>query len=789
MQYRRKRLVVLLAAGLFIWLIWTSVPESSSFHPLDYPIGQVARIVGHVQEDDILDPKEPTGPPPRMMDGGALEASEHYFSGMIRFFRLADSLNAISKTLGHRPTNRNVLFAAANLKSAASLIPMACEMAKWNRNFVHVAIMGRDDTKIDELKELNGIDEEDCTLYWHDARPDYSAWSTDGRMSVSVAAGLNHMNQYMHPQIVFIDGSTQEDAYFSKAITTKSNALNTPIVSIPDEKLEYLRWATRLDSGSLHAWYKPTIDILVHAPAKASGSLVRLLRSLERADYSALPPPRLTIELPSDAEDWTRDFIKNFFWPPRSEEEKKDPSKRNELNLRHRIARERVSPEDASVRFVESFYPVKTSDSHVLLLSPQAELSPQWYHYLYYTMLQHKYSPYQVVEAPNLAGISLQTPSFYLDGSTAFKAPTAKDTQDRWYSKYSEDSAVPFMWQAPNANAVLYFGNKWAELHSFLTHRLTASNKAKTAGEPLQKKKLISSAQPAWTEYLLELMRARGYALLYPGPYDSSDTLITMESNPSRPAEEFDKPPPDSDSSEKIDSDDTFIPALKDKEILLAAESLPFSDGQVASQAASLPIHALLPFDGELPELSHTLMLSYEGFPLKSPFVFKTADDREDEREEAALSDDAARQIPIRSSTVLASKYAAHFRATIGGCSDADATRPRKETPGSARDLFCFDDGSDNQFEEAGRFDKSGERLPEVDPKESWTRPEGTDEGVEQRRDDEKMREQEVGVRAQGKDTKWQDVGKPGGEKAPKVDQAAAAGGDEVAQAVQAANG
>ncbi|KAF2240060.1 hypothetical protein EV356DRAFT_495921 [Viridothelium virens] len=796
MQYRKRRIVALLVAGFFTWVIWTSTLGSSGIGPLGHQVGKVARIVTNMPElqDDGTDPIEPTGPPPRITDEEALRAVEHYFSGPIRFFRLADSLHAISKTYGHRTSNRNVLFAAANLKSAGTLLPMACEMAKTKRNFVHIAIMGRDGLTLQELKEINGINDKDCSMYWHDARPDYSKWSTDGRMSVSVSAGLNHMNQYMHPQALFIDGSSQEDAYFSKAITTKANTYDIPIIKIPDGKLEDFRWATRLDSGSLNAWYKPVVDILVHAPPKASGSLIRLLRSLEKADYSGLPPPRLTIDLPPDAEEWTKDFINKFVWPPRSAEEQKDPRKRNELRLNHRIARERVSPEDASVRFIESFYPSKTSDSHVLLLSAQAELSPRWYHYLYYTMLQHHYSPYQPVKPSQLAGISLENPSLHLDGSTSFKSPAVADVQDEWYSKYSEDSAVPFLWQAPNANAALYFGDKWAELQSFLTHRLVASNHAKAAGGSSQKKKLISSTQPAWTEYLLELMRIRSYGLLYPGTSDSSDALVTVHRDLSRPAEEFDRPPSDSDSADESDSSEAFVPNPEDKGILLAAESLPFGDAQPASQAAALPLHALLPFDGELPELPHIPMLSYDGHLVKSPFVARSAEDLIEEEYEASLSEDDPDAAPSSSrpssAAVLASRFARTFRTTIGGCTSTDATRVRKVVSGSARDLFCFDDGTDNQFEDPSRVDKSGEPMPPVDPKDSWTRWGEVDEEAEKAKNEQARREREAKDRADGKGIKWQDVGKPGWDRLPTVEEAAGgrAGGDEVAEAVQAAN-
>lgn len=62
--------------------------------------------------------------------------------------------------------NKNVLFAASDLRSASELIPIACEMANWDRNDVHFAVMGRDNLELDEIRSVNGVDD-DCKVNWH----------------------------------------------------------------------------------------------------------------------------------------------------------------------------------------------------------------------------------------------------------------------------------------------------------------------------------------------------------------------------------------------------------------------------------------------------------------------------------------------------------------------------------------------------------------------------------------------------------------------------------------------
>jgi hypothetical protein len=65
--------------------------------------------------------------------------------------------------------NKNILFAAANLKSAALLLPMACQMGNELRNYVHFALVGGSGIDIDDLRAVNGIDES-CQVIFHGMR-------------------------------------------------------------------------------------------------------------------------------------------------------------------------------------------------------------------------------------------------------------------------------------------------------------------------------------------------------------------------------------------------------------------------------------------------------------------------------------------------------------------------------------------------------------------------------------------------------------------------------------------
>lgn len=94
------------------------------------------------------------------------EAEEHYHNGPIKFYKLAASLHAVAALGGQKEVNKNVLFAASSLKSVSELVPLACEMARWDRNDVHLALMGRSNMDLDEIRLLNGA-VENCKVHWH----------------------------------------------------------------------------------------------------------------------------------------------------------------------------------------------------------------------------------------------------------------------------------------------------------------------------------------------------------------------------------------------------------------------------------------------------------------------------------------------------------------------------------------------------------------------------------------------------------------------------------------------
>jgi hypothetical protein len=371
---------------------------------------------------------------------------------------------------------------------------------------------------------------------------------------------------------------------------------------------------------------------LIHAQPSASGSLIRLLQSLQRADYFATPPPRLTIELPHEVDEFATHF----------------------LTLRRRIPLQGLTAEESSIRFLESFWPANRFTSHVLVLSPQVELSPLYYHYLKYALLEYKYSTAaatSLLSHEGLLGISLDLPSTYLNDTTPFTPPPSPES-----AKAPEANGPSFLWGSPNSNAALYFGDKWTELHTLASHSLRSTSTAP--------KKRISTTYPSWLEYILTLSNSRGYSMLYP-QLTAGDAFATVHNELYQPPEEFNKPKTETETPIEdgvFTADPATHLSLQHKEMRLAHSSLLnlLPDGELLAPLSSMP---LLTWDG-----------------------------REVDRQD--LGDEAE-------------EFSVKFRRDVGGCKKPASTKTMLVDVG-VEYLFCH--GDEDEDDEA-ESDESSESI------------------------------------------------------------------------------
>lgn len=554
--------------------------------------------------------------------------SAYELDSLIKLPHLSSTLTAASVTQNKKATNNNVVFAAASLKSAAALIPQACEMARWQRNNVHFAIMGRDDIAVNTFKSFNGIGE-NCKVKFHDARPNYSMSSSSTRMKSSVSSAFKEIDKYLKSQVIIVDASEKEDMWFRDWIKSKASDPERTIIELPEHAEAKLKWISLLNSKSLSAWNRVSVEIIINPQPSATGSLVRLLESLKEADYFSSRPPHLTIELPHNIEEQTSHYLNKFRWPPSGH-----PNQGNLLTLHHRISRNGLTPEESSIRMLESFWPSDPFSSQVLVLSPQAEVSPLFFHYLKYLILEYRYSSEAPKQSDSLLGISLDLPSSYLNDTMLFQPPKIKSQE-----------FTPFLWQAPNSNACLFFADKWIELHDFVSQSLNSQHaqSATKAFSPSIKK--VSMNFPSWLEYILQLARLRGYMTLYPN-FGNNYSFVTIHNELYHVPEEYGPAFESQSESPSVSSggSDNYL-SSKREETSLIVDSL---------------FDALLTHE-KLPNLSDLSMVSWDGLELDS-FKLNT----------------------------LTINYQNLFRKEIGGCSEEIS---KKAIEFSDLNLFCSVDG------------------------------------------------------------------------------------------------
>ena len=468
------------------------------------------------------------------------------YDGPVKFYHLAGSLRPHLYKKAHG--RDNVLFMLHDLRGAASLTGLACEMALHNRTNVHMGLVAPHDVSIQEIMSIIGIKIEDCPIFWHDARPDYNSKSSPNRQAIVVKSAISHMHAALKPTVVMVDEEQASNGIFGGALQDKLRSIWTPLSVVPSDALTSMSWVAGLDGGGLSLLNQNQIDIIIQPYQHSAGSLIRLLESIKSAHYSGLPFPRITVELPQEIDPYALKYIENFRWPHDS------PLSESKLILRRRIDDSKLSPAIASLRTVESFYPPTTSNSHVLVLSPDVELSPSYLQYLYLLTLTYKSGNPGKRITNSLMGISLDLPSHSLDNHTPFTVTTTPQIQPL------------LLHQTPSSTATLYFGHHWTDLQTYISYRLR-SDLTLTKTLTSTPESSISPTHPAWLKLAQEIMQAQNTYILYPAFAKTPEkNLVTIHTESTQSPEEFWKDP------RPITSESIKIPPLNANSSVLSAD-------------------------------------------------------------------------------------------------------------------------------------------------------------------------------------------------------------------------
>lgn len=222
-----------------------------------------------------------------------------------------------------------------------------------------------------------------------------------------------------------------------------------------------------------------------------------------------------------------------------------------------------------------------------------------------------------------MLGVSFASPQTLLDGKKPFVAPTQASD--------APGGDMPFLWQAPNSDAMLIFGDKWVELHDYAYRALEARSSSSSSSEFLTRKQ-VSKQHPAWLEFLLQLSRLRGYLTVYPGQQIDTAVLGVHRDLNSEP-EEYQGTDHEGDGEYRDSGAEAF------------------------DITSSVDMLATLPGDGALPRLRDMPVLSWDGSQSKWKDIESEASDLVDK-----------------------------FRREVGQCKD-DSERPQADE--RVAELFC----------------------------------------------------------------------------------------------------
>lgn len=494
------------------------------------------------------------------------------FDGPVKFYDLARTLRP---HINRKQTDKdNIVFLVHDLRTAPTLIGFACGLATYNRTTVHVAILSLSGESVERIMDRSGVAHTDCPIFVHDARPDYNAQSSMRRRTQVIDSVINHLAQVLKPTCFVVDAQQLQQPLFRNVLEQKLDSIWTPMITIPDHASSLTDWLRGVDGRALALLNRIQMDIVITPYKQSAGCLIRLLNSIWNADYAGLSLPRITVEIPDNVDPFALRYLENFRWP------KSHYGTESKLILRRRIDPAQANPATASLRTLESFYPPSDPMSHVLVLTPDVELSPNYLQYLTYLTLEYKYGRNGQRLTSSLMGISLFAPSTALNN----------EEQD---NPLSNKHHSLFLRPSLTNEAALYFGDKWVELQNYLSLRLRH--------DPTLSKTLpdtnLDHSQPAWLAQLSELMQARNYFMLH----RSASHINNHASDPNthiglwhpeahQSPEEYWVPP--------IPPVATAIPTFTDSTVLTAdeSESSIDTDTEMSHEqpSKSLPVTSLL---------------------------------------------------------------------------------------------------------------------------------------------------------------------------------------------------
>ncbi|GAA6023267.1 hypothetical protein JCM11491_003892 [Sporobolomyces phaffii] len=262
------------------------------------------------------------------------------------------------------------------------------------------------------------------------------------------------------------------------------------VIGIDRDEVARADWIGALPIEALRHWHTPRIDVSVITNDRPV-SLHRLLLSLRSAHYFS-DDVSLALNLEQTTDRLTHRLVDDFRW------------NHGPLTLRHRILLGGLMP-----AIVESWYPT-SNDTYGVLLEDDVEVSPLFYGWLKFTILEYRYTAAGRARSSRLFGVSLyQQKNIELrpEGRQPFDA-------HRLFADLALAPTTPYLSQIPCSWGAAYFPEQWREFHAYLALRL--SELALPVAEPIVPAIRSNRWPKSWKKYFIELVYLRGYTMLYP---------------------------------------------------------------------------------------------------------------------------------------------------------------------------------------------------------------------------------------------------------------------------------
>ncbi|KPV72684.1 uncharacterized protein RHOBADRAFT_50273 [Rhodotorula graminis WP1] len=272
------------------------------------------------------------------------------------------------------------------------------------------------------------------------------------------------------------------------------------IVGMTRDEAKRAEWVGALDLEALRHFHTPRIDLSVVTNDRPV-SLHRLLSSLQTAHYFG-DDVSLSVNLEQTADRLTHRLVDDMRWP------------HGTFSLRHRILLGGLMP-----AIVESWYPT-SNDTYGVLLEDDVEVSPLYYAWLKFSILQYRYTLAGRRASSRMFGVSL-----YQQKNIELR-PEGRQPFDphKLFEGLSLHPTTPYLSQIPCSWGAAYFPEHWREFHSYLALRL--SELALPISEPLVPAIRSNKWPRSWKKYFIELVYLRGYTMLYPN-YPEFESLST----------------------------------------------------------------------------------------------------------------------------------------------------------------------------------------------------------------------------------------------------------------------